>query len=71
MQGGREAALEALERGIPRQGIELRNQLIPGADAVRVDGGQHEGGRRGRTGESFAGPIRSATPPEEVWGRVI
>ena len=28
-EGGREAALEALERGIRRQGIELRNQLIP------------------------------------------
>ena len=27
-EGGRKAALEALERGICRLGIELRNQLI-------------------------------------------
>jgi hypothetical protein len=51
-EGGREAALEAWERGIRRQDIELRNPLISGADAVRAGGGQYEGGRqRGRRGE--------------------
>ena len=58
-EGGREAALEALERGIRRQGMELRNQLIPGANAVRVGGRQHEGGRQG---ETALGPAESQTP---------
>src|SRR5271167_3775120 len=59
-EGGREAALEALERGIRRQDIELRNQLIPGADAVRVVGRQHEGGRQRETalGPGKAGQAR-------------
>ena len=58
-EGGRKAALEALSRGIRRQDIELRNQLIPGADAVRVVGRQHEGGRQ----REFAlGPAESQTP---------
>ena len=35
-EGGREAALEALERGIRRQAIELRNPLISGAGRVRA-----------------------------------
>ena len=48
-EGDRKAALEALERGIRRQDIELRNLLVPGVDAVRAVGRQHEGGRqRGR-----------------------
>ena len=58
-EGGREAALEAWERGIRRQDIELRNQLIPGADAVRVAGRQHEGGRQRK---SALGPAESKTP---------
>jgi len=58
-EGGREAALEAWERGIRRQDIELRNQLIPGADAVRVVGRQHEGGRQR---ETALGPAESKTP---------
>ena len=58
-EGGREAALEAWERGIRRQDIELRNQLIPGADAVRVVGRQHEGGRQRK---SALGPAESKTP---------
>jgi len=40
-EGGREAALEAWDRGIHRQGIQLRNPLIPGADAVIAGGRQH------------------------------
>ena len=41
-EGDRKAALEALDRGIRRQGIELRNQPNPGADVVIASGRQHE-----------------------------
>ena len=58
-EGGRKAALEALDRGISRQGIELRNQPNPGADAVRASGRQHE---NGRSGESALDPAESETP---------
>src|SRR5208282_2895724 len=58
-EGGRKVALEALDRGIRRQGIELRNQLILGADAVRVSGRQHGDGR---PRESEPGPAESETP---------
>ena len=37
-EGGREAALEALDRGICRLGIELRNPAVRGADGVRRSG---------------------------------
>src|SRR5271157_228921 len=58
-EGSRKAALEALDRGIRRQGIELRNQLVPGADAVRAGGRPHEGGR---PRESELDPAESETP---------
>ena len=59
-EGGRKAALEALERGIRRQDIELRNQLMfPGADAVKAGGRPHEDGRQR---ESTLGPAESKTP---------
>jgi hypothetical protein len=58
-EGGREAALEALDRGICRQGIELRNRVFPGADGVRPCGRQHEGGRKR---ESALAPAESKTP---------
>jgi hypothetical protein len=58
-EGGREAALEALERGTRRQGIELRNPPLTGADGVRVAGRQHEGGRQR---ETALGPAESQTP---------
>jgi hypothetical protein len=58
-EGGRKAALEALDRGICRQGIELRNQPNPGADVVRVGGRQHENGRHG---EFALDPAESKTP---------
>ena len=58
-EGSRKAALEALDRGICRLGIELRNQLMPGADAVRAVGRQHEGGRQR---ETALGPAESQTP---------
>jgi hypothetical protein len=40
-EGSRKAALEALDRGICRLGIELRNQSVRGADGVRSAGRQH------------------------------
>ena len=58
-EGGREAALEAWERGIRRQDIELRNQLVPGADPVRAAGRPHGYGRQR---ESTRGPAESKTP---------
>jgi len=58
-EDGREAALEALDRGNRRQDIELRNQPHPGADAVRVSGRQHE---NGRPGKSALDPAESKTP---------
>ena len=35
-EGGREAALEALDRGICRPGMELRNRPLWGADRERL-----------------------------------
>jgi hypothetical protein len=58
-EGGRKAALEASDRGIRRQDIELRNQPIPGADAVIASGRQHE---NGRPGEFALDPAESETP---------
>jgi RNA-directed DNA polymerase len=58
-EGSRNATLEALDRGISRLGIELRNQLIPGADGVRAHGRLHEGGRQR---ETALGPAESKTP---------
>jgi hypothetical protein len=37
-EGGRKAALEAMDRGIRRLGIELRNRVVQGADGVRQQG---------------------------------
>ena len=58
-EGGREAALEAWERGIRRRDIELRNPLLSGADGVRAAGRQHEGGHQR---ESALDPTESKTP---------
>ena len=58
-EGGRKAALEALDRGIRRQDIELRNQLVPGVDPVRAVGRPHGCGRQR---ESVRGPAESKTP---------
>src|SRR6266496_4121934 len=46
-EGSRKAALEALDRGSCRLGIELRNQVVRGADGVR---------RHGRQQRAFAIP---------------
>jgi|SRR5882757_8528079 len=44
-EGGSDAALEALDRGICRLGIELRKRVFPGADGVRQQGRPHGGAR--------------------------
>jgi hypothetical protein len=44
-EGSRETALEALDRGICRLGIELRNRAVQGADGVRQYGRQRRGAR--------------------------
>ena len=58
-EGGHKAALEALDRGICRLGIELRNLVFPVADGVRRHGRQH---RRGRYRETSTKPAESKTP---------
>ena len=58
-EGSRKAALEALDRGICRLGMELRNRVVQGADGVRQYGRQHSGGRNR---ETAYGPAESKTP---------
>ena len=58
-EGSREAALEALDRGICRLGIELRNRVFQDADGV----GPSEGNMAGcEKREHAAGPAESKTP---------
>ncbi len=57
-EGGRKIALEALDRGICRLGIELRNRVFRGADGVRRQGRQQ---RAARQRERCAAP-RSQRP---------
>ena|ERR1017187_25092 len=58
-EGGRKAALEALDRGICRLGIELRNQVVRGADGVRRHGRQQ---RVNAIARAWRGPAESETP---------
>ena len=58
-EGGHEAVLEALDRGICRLGIELRNRVIRGADGVRQQGRQQ---RADATRRARRGPAESKTP---------
>ena len=58
-EGGRKTALEALDRGICRLGIELRNQLVRGADGVRRQGRQQ---RVNAIARARRGPAESETP---------
>jgi hypothetical protein len=44
-ESSREAALEALDRGICRLGIELRNRVLRGADGVGRSGRPQRGER--------------------------
>ena len=57
-EGGRKAALEALDRGICRLGIELRNRVVQGADGVR----QPEGNNVTRDSASAARPCGVEDP---------
>jgi hypothetical protein len=58
-EGSREAALEALDRGIGRLGIELRNLAVRGADGVRQFGRQQ---RANTLTLVWRGPAESKTP---------
>ena len=58
-EGGREAALEALDRGICRLGIELRNRAFRGADRVRRSGRQQGADAKTR---AWHNPAESKTP---------
>jgi hypothetical protein len=58
-EGSREVALEALDRGICRQGIELRNQVVQGADGVGLTGRQQRGARQTQV---QCDPAESKTP---------
>ena len=58
-EGGGNVALEALDRGICRLGIELRNQAFRGADVVRRYGRQQ---RVTATSRARRGPAESETP---------
>ena len=58
-EGSRKAALEALDRGNCRLGIELRKQKIRGADGVRRHGRQQRACAKSR---AWRGPAESKTP---------
>jgi hypothetical protein len=57
-EGSREAALEALDRGIGRLGMELRNLAFRGADGVRQSGRQQ---RAYTLTQVWRGPAESKT----------
>jgi len=58
-EGGGNVALEALDRGICRLGIELRNPAFRGADVVRRNGRQQ---RANATMRARRDPAESKTP---------
>jgi len=58
-EGARKGALEALDRGICRLGIELRNRVLRGADGVRQQGRQQRAYAKAR---AWRGPAESKTP---------
>jgi hypothetical protein len=58
-EGGCKAALEALDRGICRQGMELRNLGLREVDGVGLTGRQQRGVRKR---EHAAFPAESKTP---------
>jgi hypothetical protein len=57
-EGGRKAALEALDRGICRLGMELRNRVVQGADGVRQQGRPQRDARQRECGAA----LRSRRP---------
>ena len=58
-EDSRKAALEALDRGICRLGIELRNRVFRGADGVRQHGRQQRADAKTRARRD---PAESKTP---------
>src|SRR6266566_8020269 len=58
-EGGGNVALEALDRGICRPGIELRNPAFRGADVVRRNGRQQ---RANAILRAWRDPAESKTP---------
>ena len=58
-EGGGNAALEALDRGICRLGMELRNPALRGADGVRRTGRQQRADAKTR---ARRGPAESEAP---------
>ena len=58
-EGGGNVALEALDRGICRLGIELRNRVFRGADGVGQHGRQQRADAKTR---ARRGPAESKTP---------
>ena len=58
-EGDRKVALEALDRGICRLGIELRNPAFRGADVVRRYGRQQRANAKTRARRD---PAESKTP---------
>ena len=58
-EGGRKAALEALDRGISRLGIELRDLGFREADGVSQQGRQQ---RAHAITQAWRGPAESKTP---------
>ena len=58
-EGGGNVALEALDRGICRLGIELRNPAFRGADVVRRNGRQQ---RANATMRAWRDPAEPKTP---------
>src|SRR5262245_27804009 len=58
-EGTSNGALEALDRGICRLGIELRNHALRGADGVRQQGRQQ---RVQAITQAWRGPAESKTP---------
>ena len=69
-EGSRKAALEALDRGICRLGIELRNQTVQGADGVRLSGRQQRDARQRECGPALRSRRpRHAEKPGALWAR--
>ena len=58
-EGSRKAALEALDRGIRRLGIELRNRVVQGPDGVSQHGRPQCGARETRVRRR---PVESKPP---------
>jgi hypothetical protein len=67
-EGGHKAALEALDRGICRRGMELRNRAGRGAGGVRRSGRQP---RAHAIARAWRGPAESKTPSRQRNSNVL